>query len=659
MVRVCRGLADGDAACCFAKSGGACQPQKGRAQCTWCDPESLAQTCAKAGGRARLKQLMRGMPKCSQRLALSRLPHKVYEDHFEAEFGDFAVEMEPETLRTHASSASDEDMIAATSAAELDVGDLLGRSRVCHSYESEKESAAERQSEAESSGPGHTSTASGPSSDETSRPIKMRRLARSPTSIDEASVVPQKKPAARKPRPKELCPGLSQDSPCPFSSSDLRQPARIQPERCETHCPFCSASALAAKEAQRLPGIAAHLKKLAVLDPGLAEEALQRIEVFKGTEAARKYRQQAKLSPAHLARPNYLDRRKLAQPPLSDEERKQYEEQLRKDRQFVRRKVLCPEHKGKRGKPAQEKKEIEEVVSRCGALADLRPNDVGLPAASSATGRALEAWCKQGSWQMCEGCGSMQPRRLQPVDLKKTAKPTCKKCSACRADDYVPCLEDVPEPLRGLSREIIEALRPLEIDVGLPERPAHGYRVHTQMICFAWAPHSVDRKIKKLPKKARRQARAARKHLLNCRDSDYFLFDEKHADFLQRHGNEAELQKRKRPLRFIEEEGGRLKKALMKRVNPNRTRACHKVNNSEAWSARCDPTSTGTATSARPWPALARDKRSESKPATTRTAVQTQKPAKKKIKEKLCRGRRCAASSVASSAASSSRSSRP
>ena len=98
-------------------------------------------------------------------------------------------------------------------------------------------------------------------------------------------------------------------------------------------------------------------------------------------------------------------------------------------------------------------------------------------------------------------------------------------------------------------------MRPLDIDIGLPERPAHGYRVHTQMICFAWAPRSVDDKIKKLPREAREQARAAQSHLRSCRDSNYFHFDEKHREFLLRYGKDAGLQKRKRPLRFIEEEG--------------------------------------------------------------------------------------------------------
>ena len=75
------------------------------------------------------------------------------------------------------------------------------------------------------------------------------------------------------------------------------------------------------------------------------------------------------------------------------------------------------------------------------------------------------------------------------------------------------------------------------------------------MISFAWAPRSVESKIKKLPKADRRKARAALNHLLSCRDSDYCAFYDKHLDFLNRHGKDAEEKLRKRPLRYIEQEG--------------------------------------------------------------------------------------------------------
>ena len=86
-------------------------------------------------------------------------------------------------------------------------------------------------------------------------------------------------------------------------------------------------------------------------------------------------------------------------------------------------------------------------------------------------------------------------------------------------------------------------------------RAEHGYRVHMSMISFAWAPRSVDSKVKKLPRADRRQARAALNHLLSCRDSDYCAFYDRHLEFLHRHGKDADEKLRKRPLRFIEQEG--------------------------------------------------------------------------------------------------------
>ena len=63
-----------------------------------------------------------------------------------------------------------------------------------------------------------------------------------------------------------------------------------------------------------------------------------------------------------------------------------------------------------------------------------------MEAFKDATARMGEAWCKQGSWGMCQKCGSMQPRPLQPVDLRRVARPTIseKACTACRHGEYVP-----------------------------------------------------------------------------------------------------------------------------------------------------------------------------------------------------------------------------
>ena len=120
----------------------------------------------------------------------------------------------------------------------------------------------------------------------------------------------------------------------------------------------------------------------------------------------------------------------------------------------------------------------------------------------------------------------------------------------------MPQPQHVPLALRDLKPRVVEALRPLEIDTGAAERVQFGYRVHTAMICFAWEPVSVESKIAALEKrKDRRAARKAYAYLLDSSDSAYSIFIDRHLEFLARHGDNADKRLRKRPLRFLEEEG--------------------------------------------------------------------------------------------------------
>ena len=89
MPRACLGVEG--APCAFAKGGGPTQPQRGHLRCSWCDPGSLQRCCGSAGGRARLKQLLRNMTRESKLVALQRLPAEPYAEHFESEFGARAV----------------------------------------------------------------------------------------------------------------------------------------------------------------------------------------------------------------------------------------------------------------------------------------------------------------------------------------------------------------------------------------------------------------------------------------------------------------------------------------------------------------------------------------------------------------------------------------
>ena len=119
----------------------------------------------------------------------------------------------------------------------------------------------------------------------------------------------------------------------------------------------------------------------------------------------------------------------------------------------------------------------------------------------------------------------------------------------------IPNFEDIPQPLRALSKEVVQALRPLNIDVGPYRRAAYGYRAHSAMIRLAWAAESVPEKIRQLPQDERRTARAAYNFLMDSEESAYNDFVEKHERFLQREGKEAPEQRGKRPLQFLETPG--------------------------------------------------------------------------------------------------------
>ena len=93
------------------------------------------------------------------------------------------------------------------------------------------------------------------------------------------------------------------------------------------------------------------------------------------------------------------------------------------------------------------------------------------------------------------------------------------------------------------------------MDSGRYERAEHGYRVHTTMVRFAWAAESVGAKIQALEThELRRAARKAFRFLAQSDDSAYGNFVDKHEEFLEKHPRASE-QVRKRPLRFIEEQG--------------------------------------------------------------------------------------------------------
>ena len=279
---------------------------------------------------------------------------------------------------------------------------------------------------------------------------------------------------------------------------------------------------------------------------------------MKKVEVRRK--KQKKKEAARITWQDCLGHRKDMGRPLKESERAEYQALVGRDQRVARRKFFFPDKLTAAGRVSDEVEAEEKAAVRdaCGAVGHLAPNDTDLPRPSDDKGKMIEAWCKQGSWGTCSKCHSMQPRPLTPMDLKRVNKPTIapSQCTACKKGEYVPQPEHVPEALRNLKPRVLEALRPLDRDMGFVERVPHGYQVHSAMMAFAWKEISVQDAIRDLKRRSdRAAARAALECLLRNKRSDYKEILSMHQEFLDKYGDGAPLQKRKRPLRFIETEG--------------------------------------------------------------------------------------------------------
>ena len=264
MVRACAGAAGGGAACCFGPSGRTAQPKPGHERCTWCDPENVRRACGSAGGRARLKQLLRNMQLRVRRLALARLPAEIHAEHFAAEFGPADSAAEEEEVLSEADSLEAEldaavDVLLAAEGLDLDLGEGIGcaQPRALHPEEgSEGYVESPRKAGVDAARP--SGDADAPRARPAPPPRRLRGKQPDPAGRPRAAVaqpapaallrpaagaaVIAKKPAAQGTRPSKQCPGQG-DAPCIFSTTQARQPARIQPLRGEVRCCFCDASA--------------------------------------------------------------------------------------------------------------------------------------------------------------------------------------------------------------------------------------------------------------------------------------------------------------------------------------------------------------------------------------------------------------------------------
>ena len=298
---------------------------------------------------------------------------------------------------------------------------------------------------------------------------------------------------------------------------------------------------------------------LAGQDRAVYQAAIERVRQFMGQEVAEAYAKKAGYQKSKQETwQELLQHRQQVERALTAKRRKEYEAAVRLDQRVPRRKFFFPEKLMKRAGEAEEAAEKQAVQDACGEIGHLAPNDTDLPLPAEEKAKMVEAWCKQGSWGMCEKCHSMCPRTLGPMDLRRVNKATvpASQCSACKHGEYVPQPAHVPPELRNLKPAVLEALRPLDMDIGPEVRAPHGYPVKSGMMAFSWKEDSVVAQIAALPKrKDRKAAEAALCFLLDSEESAYKEFFDRHEEFLQKKGKKAEHKVRRRALRFIEEPG--------------------------------------------------------------------------------------------------------
>ena len=313
----------------------------------------------------------------------------------------------------------------------------------------------------------------------------------------------------------ENCTGISPGKPCIFAADGSGAAAY---GNFEGRCCFCNPGAMrnALATEQGRKNVARSLRAwkrhaAPIFDAALSQSTL--------ASAAPAVREQLREAASDAQYETVLARRISVLAAPTPEEKEGYEKGMAQDRTYVQKKFFpatkrIVRHAGYRWSNPMTEAQRAEVQ-------DLLPNDTGLPAAGlTPNSRALEQWCREMSWALCRQCASVQPSHLKEKDLKKAGGEEVLRCKNCLkpADKRMraPQPEDVPEPLRGLTRAELQALRPLDIDCGPIWKAEFGYYFHSSMIRFSWAAMDVEDKIKALDRKSRKRAKkAGEQHMLH------------------------------------------------------------------------------------------------------------------------------------------------
>ncbi|CAK0875921.1 unnamed protein product [Prorocentrum cordatum] len=363
--------------------------------------------------------------------------------------------------------------------------------------------------------------------------------------------------------PKDCCRGAG-EAMCPFSTANPGQPARVV--KADKHlCSWCDPQRLRGMQTEKRRGVLKQLEAFHEKDEAVfakAEAILKDVfgdnyvaQMKKKTVRQNQQAAKARRRTGETDWPTKLAKRRLAMesPTVDEEARKKFRKLTLADLKKVENSFYKDTAERKmrgRADEVPKSKDLEPPIGEAG-FSDLS--------------KGLRSWAAKGSRGICKECHVLQPRPMHEIDMfldasEEISKSACRRCNASR-EMYVPLPDDAPGPLRGLSEEIVEALRPIEIDVGPETRSTdtfgrpNGYRKKVKMITFYFSKWHVKDKIKELDDDAWRTAKKAYKYLLSCEESSYKRFHDMHEKFLRKQGEDAADRKRKRPYHFLQEVG--------------------------------------------------------------------------------------------------------
>ena len=163
---------------------------------------------------------------------------------------------------------------------------------------------------------------------------------------------------------------------------------------------------------------------------------------------------------------------------------------------------------------------------------------------------------------LCNQCSRLVPRPLHEADISGRCprQHVMKNCSHCKEGKGYPTVQfsDIPAPLQGLSKDVLWALLPLQVENGREMFAEHGYQIKSGSTRFIWRPNSVKSQIQGLERLDRKSARNAYDFLMASSESSYKWWVDAHIKFLRAHAGvdpNHEWWRFQLPQRCIEEVG--------------------------------------------------------------------------------------------------------